>query len=158
MKLIGLARVGRDAELRYVPSGEAVINIALAYNYGKKEAGNNQPTQWVDAALWGKRAEALAQYIVKGQQFLVEVRDAHIEIYQKTGGGEGSKLVGTVADIEFAGPAPQQQAAGGQQGGQQRSAPAAQNRSQSQQQRPAARQPAGGGSTGFDDMDDDIPF
>lgn len=176
MKLIGLARLGRDGELRRLPSGEAVINLALAYNYGKKVDGN-QPTQWVEAAFWGSRAEALAQWLVKGQQFLIEVRDIHIETYQAKDSSTGSKLVGTVDNIEFAGPAPAGNGGGQQQGNQQQQrqqAPqgngnqggnnnggygAPQQRQQpAQQQRPAPQQ-SGGGASGFDDFgSEDIPF
>lgn len=99
----GLFRIGRDAELRHTPSGDAVINLALAYNYGKKA---DNTSQWVDASLWGKRAEVLAEYLVKGQQVFVVIDGPHIETFPKRDGGEGYKLVGRVMDIEFAGSRP----------------------------------------------------
>jgi single-strand DNA-binding protein len=174
MKLIGLCRLGRDGELRRLPSGESVVNLALAYNYGKKGEDGNKPTQWVDASFWGTRAEALSQYLVKGQLFLVEVRDVHVETYAKNDGSSGVKLVGTVDNIEFAGSAPGQ-GGGGQQAPQQRQAPAAQGQqrqapqgnqgygnapAQQPRQQPAQNQqrPQGQGGSGFDDMDSDIPF
>lgn len=172
MKMIVLGRLGRDAELRYTPQNEPVMNLALAYNYGKKENGN-QPTQWLDATCWGKRAEALAQYMLKGQQLMVTVSDVHIETYEGKD-GPGHKLVGRVEDIEFGAP-PSDGGGQGQQrsngGGQQRQAPQQQRqqperspgqRSNQQRQAAAPRQPAnsgGAGASGFDDMDsDDIPF
>lgn len=100
MKLIGLATIGRDGELRYTPQGDPVIGISLAYNYGKRDTGGNQPTQWVEASLWGKRAESLAPYLLKGKQFYVEVSDVHIETYEGKN-GPGTKLSGRVAEIEF---------------------------------------------------------
>jgi single-strand DNA-binding protein len=162
MKLIGLARLGRDGELRRLPSGEAVVNLALAYNYGKKGEDGNKPTQWVDASFWGARAEALIQYLVKGQLFLVEVRDVRVETYAKNDGGQGVKLVGSVDNIEFAGSAPGQGNGGGQQAPQQRQAPQGQQRqpAPTQQRQPAQSQqrPQNQGNSGFDNMDDDIPF
>ena len=165
MKLQGLARLGRDGEMRRLPSGEAVINLALAYNYGKKGDDGNRPTQWVDASFWGTRAEALASYLVKGQLFLVEVRDVRVETYAKNDGTQGVKLVGTVDNIEFAGPAPGAQAGGAPQqrqapqgGGQQRQAPAQTQQRQAPAQNQQRQAPQNNGGSGFDNMDDDIPF
>lgn len=158
MKIIGLARLGRDAELRYLPSGECVANLALAYNYGKKGGDGKKPTQWLDASLWGKRAESLEEYLVQGQQFLVEVRDVHIETYQKGDGGTGTKLVGTIDDLEFAGPPPQSQGNTQQRQAPQRQQAPAQPQRQAPQQRQQApaRQQAAPMNDGFDDSD--VPF
>jgi single-strand DNA-binding protein len=161
MKLIGLARLGRDAELRRTPGGDAVCNLALAFDYGPKD---NKKTTWVDAALWRERAEGLAEYMLKGQQLYVEVRNIRVETYQGQNGA-GAKLVGDVAELEF-GARPAIQGDGGQghdtrqqgqqrsQGGQQQRPQQGQQRPTGGQQRPAPRQP----SSGFDDMADDIPF
>jgi single-strand DNA-binding protein len=180
MKLIGLARLGRDVELRTTPQGEVVCNLALAYNYGRKDSDGKQQSTWVEAALWGKRADALQQYLVKGQLLCVTLSDLHIETYQKNDGTGGSKLIARVDDVEFAGSAPGQQSGGQQQGRQQdqgrgqdgaRQQPAQggqqgrqdQQRGappQREQQRPQGQRPASGASSGsgFDDMDGDIPF
>ena len=56
----GLARIGRDVELRFLPQGDAVANISLAFTYGRKDSEGKRPTQWVEASIWSKRAEALA--------------------------------------------------------------------------------------------------
>lgn len=136
MKSFGLARIGRDVELRRTTGGDAVASISLAFSYGRKGDDGKRPTQWVDAALWGKRAEALAPYLVKGGLVAVALEEVHIETYQGKN-GEGVKLVGRVLDIELAG--------GGER---QAVAPA-------QRQAPAPRQPSGG----FEDAaDEDIPF
>src|SRR3546814_3545398 len=74
--LTGLMRLGRDAELKYTAGGDAIANLALAYNYGKKENGK-QPSQWVDAALFGKRAESLAQYLTKGDRKSTRLNSSH---------------------------------------------------------------------------------
>lgn len=147
MKTIGLARLGRDAEIRYTPGGDAVCNLSLAVNYGQKDqATGNRPTQWIDASLWGKRAEALAQFLTKGSVHCFTLDEMHLETYQKNGGGEGTKMVARVVDVEL-GPR-----ANGDQGG--APAPA---------QRPAAApagapRPAPKPAPNFSDMDDDIPF
>ena len=53
MILTGLARIGKDAELRYTASNEPVANISLAFNYGRKGDDGKRPTQWIEASMWG---------------------------------------------------------------------------------------------------------
>ena len=110
-----VGRLGRDAELRYAPNGDAVTNLALAYNYGRKDQGGKKPSQWVDCALYGKRAEALAQYLTKGQQVFVVLDDVHIRTYSKQDGTQGFALTGSVQKIEFFGVAQGQNAPAQQQ-------------------------------------------
>ena len=102
MKAFGLARLSRDAEIRTTSQGESVATLALAFSYGRKGSDGKRPTQWVDGALWGKRAEALAPYLLKGGLVSVLLEDVHIETYQGKN-GEASKLVGRVVDVELAG-------------------------------------------------------
>jgi single-strand DNA-binding protein len=106
MQIIGVARLGKDCELRHIQSGDAVTNLSLAYNYGKKDQQGNRPSQWIEGVLWGKRAEGLVQYLVKGQQVCVTLDDVHTEEYTKNSGGTGFKLVGAVTNIEFVGSKP----------------------------------------------------
>ena len=102
MKSFGLARIGRDVEVRFTAGGDAVASLSLAFSYGRKGEDGKRPTQWVDAALWGKRAEALAPYLVKGGLVAVTLEEVHIETYQSAN-GPGHKLAGKVLDIELAG-------------------------------------------------------
>jgi len=61
--------VGRDAEVRYAPSGLAVLNFTVANNIG---FGDKQQTLWIRVTLFGKRAEGqLQNYLKKGQQVFV---------------------------------------------------------------------------------------
>ena len=61
--------VGRDAEVRYAPSGVAVLNVTVANNVG---FGDKQQTLWIRVVLFGKRAEGqLQNYLKKGQQVFV---------------------------------------------------------------------------------------
>ena len=102
-QIVGVFRIGKDAVLRDT-GNTSVINLALAANYGKKDSQGDRPTQWIDASLWGKRAEALEQYLVKGQQVYCVIAEPHIETYEKRdGGGTASKLVGMITDIELVG-------------------------------------------------------
>lgn len=146
MKVFGLARIGRDVEIRHTAQGEAVAGLALAFTYRNK---GEKATQWIEGSLWGKRAEALAPYLRKGGLISVTVDDVHIETYQGKN-GEGTKLVGRVSDVELAG-------GGDKQEQQAPPKPAARPPQQTQQSGPPAGHPANGGS-GFENMDDDIPF
>lgn len=102
MKAFGLARLGRDAELRVTTSGEPVATLALAFSYGRRGQDGERPTQWVDASLWGKRAQALASYLKKGSLVMVTLEDVHTEEYSGRN-GPGFRLAARVADLEFAG-------------------------------------------------------
>ena len=147
--LFGLARIGKDAEIRKV-GGESVCNLSLAFSYYDKDAENNRGTQWVDGSLWGKRAESLAQYLRKGGLVSVTLEDVRIKEYEGAN-GTGHKLVGRVMSIDLA---------GSKDSGQQAPAPAPRQAAPAPRApapRPAPA-PAPRPSTGFDDMDDDVPF
>lgn len=103
MILTGLARLGRDATLRHTPQGDAVLEMALAFNYGQKDGEGKRPTQWIDATLWGKRAESLAPHMKKGTALDVVITEPHVETWTKKDQTTGFKLVGKVAELEFAG-------------------------------------------------------
>lgn len=143
-QLFGLARIGRDAEVRFTTGGDPVAGLSLAFNYGRKGEDGKRPTQWVDASLWGKLAEALSPYLLKGTQVSVTLDDVHIEHFKKGDGTPGAKLVGRVSSIELA------------SSGEQREAAPARASAPAPAPRPAPRTAAP--STGFDNMDDDIPF
>ena len=114
MQIIGVARLGRDAEVRYTPDGTAVANLNMAFNYGRKDGEGKRPTQWVEGSLWGKLAEALADYLVKGQQISVTMEDPHIEEYEGRN-GTGTKLVARVLSVELVGGKPEGHGQGGGQ-------------------------------------------
>ena len=148
-KMIGMMRLGRDAELRYTPNNEPVTNLSLAYAHGKAGQDGKRPTQWIDATLWGKRAEALTQYLTKGGLHCFTLDELNIQTFQKQDGSTGTKLVARVLDVELGSrqdPAPATAPA-----------PAARPAPPPQRQAPAPA-PRGSTGSGFDDMDDDIPF
>lgn len=138
MKAQGLARIGKDAEVRFTPGGTAVANVSLAFTYGKKGDDGKRPTQWVDASLWGQRAESLAPYIKKGGQIVAYLEDVSIQTFTKGDGTQATKMVARLVDLEFV--------SGGEQ---------ASSQPKPQPKPQAAPQSHG---SGFDDMDDDIPF
>ena len=144
MKSIGMATLGRDAEMRYTPSGDAVANLSLAVNYYSKDAENNRATQWIDATLWGKQAEALVQYMTKGSRHCFTLSDIHMEEYDGKDGYVKTKLVARVDSVELGAK---------KEGGDSGSGAAGQRRPAAGGPRPTAPAPAPTRS-----VDDDIPF
>ena len=140
--LTGLFTLGRDAETRVTQGGTTVVQLAVAYNYGRKGEDGKKPSQWVRASMFGKQAETLAPYLTKGKQVSLVIRDLHIATFQKQDGSTGTSLEG-VADFDDFARGPKQEGAAPAPAP--RPAPAP----------PTAQRSAG---SGFDDMDDDIPF
>ena len=72
--------LGRDAEVRYLNSGDAVCSFSVA-----DSAGRDKPTIWWNCSLFGKRAEALSQYLTKGQSVTVVGSITEREFTDKNG-------------------------------------------------------------------------
>jgi len=58
-------RAGRDPEIRHLDSGVAVTRTLVALNLRPRK-GEEQPPIWVEVAMWGKRAQGIADYVRKG--------------------------------------------------------------------------------------------
>lgn len=145
-KMIGMMRLGRDAELSSLQDGTPVASLSLAYNYGKAGHDGNRPTTWIDASLFGKPAETLAQYLVKGSVHEFTLESLHLQTFDKRDGGQGTKIAARVLSVELG---PRQQGA---------ATPApAPTPARPPAPRPAPA-PAPAAGSGFDDMDSDIPF
>ncbi len=154
-KVILVGNLGRDPEMRYLPSGEAVANLAIATTdkYKDKSGQMVEQTEWHRVSFFGRTAEVCGQYLKKGSQVYVEgsIRTRKytdkegVEKYATEIRGDrmqmlGGRSGGGMADMDDGSfnPSPPPQ------------------RSQPRGNAPAAAQrPASGG---FDDMDDDIPF
>jgi single-strand DNA-binding protein len=167
-KVIIVGNLGKDPEVRYMPSGDAVANIAVATTDKWKDKATGEAreqTEWHRISFFGKLAEIAGQYLVKGSQVYIEgklqtrkytdkdgVEKFATEIKADTLQMLGSRGQGGAGGD--GGSAPRQQPARQQDSGygapQQR-----QQRPQAQGQAPRQQAPAAGG---FDDMDDDIPF
>ena len=131
MNSISIAgQLGKDAEQRFLPNGDAVASFSVADSQGK-----DKPAIWWNCSLFGKRAEAIAQYLTKGQSVTVSGNVTQRE-YNDKDGNKRTAMDVRVNDIAL-------------QGGKRDEAP--------RQAAPAQRQ-AAQPSSGFDDMDDDIPF
>lgn len=154
-KVIIIGNLGRDPEMRYMPSGDAIANlrIATAEKYKDRNGEMQESTEWHSVAFFGKTAEVCGQYLKKGSQVYVEgslrtrkwqdkdgndryTTEIRGDRMQMLGGRSGGG--GGMADYDS--PPPEGMA----------SAPA----------RSSGSRPAGGGNapSSLSDMDDDIPF
>lgn len=125
--------LGKDSEMAYLQNGDAVCNFSVADSMGK-----DKPTIWWNCQLFGKRAEALAPHLLKGQAVTVVGNISEREWTDKQGDKRKSMNV-RVQDVALQGGRREQQ-----------EAPRAEPR---QAPKPTPRQ-----AGGFADMGDDIPF
>jgi single-strand DNA-binding protein len=160
-KVIIVGNLGKDPEVRYMPSGSAICNITVATSrqWKDKTSGERQEeTEWHRVALFDRLAEIAGEYLKKGRPVYIEGRlktrkytdKDGVEKYtteivanemQLLGGREGGGGGGGMGGDDMGEP----RAAAARSAAPARSAPAA---------RPAPSKTG----TGFDDMDDDIPF
>ena len=127
--------IGKDSEMRFLPNGDPICSFSVADSMGK-----DKPTIWWNCSLFGKRAEALSQYLTKGQQVTVIGNVTEREWTDK----DGRKRTSMDARATDAAPPGGQRAGAAPQGNTNKPAV-------SQNSRPAA-------GSGFDDMDSDIPW
>jgi len=75
-RVILVGNVTRDPELRYIPSGTAVIDLGLAVNDRRKNQQGEwvEETTFVDVTLWGRTAEVAGEYLQRGSPVLIEGR------------------------------------------------------------------------------------
>ncbi|SDH23919.1 MULTISPECIES: single-stranded DNA-binding protein [unclassified Duganella] len=167
-KVIIVGNLGRDPEIRYMPSGDAIANIAVATSYKSKDRNTGEQkelTEWHRISFFGRLAEIVGQYLKKGSSVYVEGRlqtrkytdkdgvekyatDIIAENMQMLGGRAGMGGDAGGDDSGYGG-------GGGYEAPPQRQAPAP--RPQMAPPAPAPR-PAPRPAPNFSDMDDDIPF
>ena len=170
-KVILIGNLGRDPEVRYSANGSAICNVTLATsrNWKDKTSGEKmEETEWHRVVFYDRLAEIAGEYLKKGRSCYVEGRlktrkwqdKDGVEKYtteiiadnmQLLGGRDGGG-----GDEGGGGGGYSRGASGG--GGGDRPERAERAERPAPASRPAATKPAAKSSTGFDDMDDDIPF
>lgn len=143
-------RLGADAELRTTQSGEKVLGFRVANDVG---FGDRKTTQWVECSLWGRRGEAIAQYMTKGKQVAVS-GELTMREFEKRDGTRGAGLSVRVSEVDFMGGGREEGGGGG--GGYE-------SRGGGGGGYGGGRDQGGGGGGGgraprHDDLDDEIPF
>ena len=155
-KVILVGNLGRDPEMRYMPSGDAIANFSVATtdSWKDKNGQKQERTEWHRISMFGKLAEIAGEYLKKGSSVYVEGRLQTREWTDKE--GVARKTTEIVADrMQMLGGRStggntyevMEDDAGATEPRQAAAKPAAS----------AAAKPAGGGSN-FDDFEDDIPF
>ena len=86
-KVILVGNLGRDAEIRYTPGGAAVSKFSIATTevWNDKAGQRQERTEWHTIDLWGKQAESLSEYLLKGKQVYIEGRLQTDEYTDKEG-------------------------------------------------------------------------
>lgn len=153
-----IGNLGRDPEVRYTPNGNAVCNVSVATTrqWKNKDSGDRQEeTEWHRVVFYDRLAEIAGEYLKKGRSVYVEGRLKTRKWQDKEGKDQyTTEIIATEMQM-LGGREGMGGGAGDERGGEeyserpQRAAPAA---------RPAASKPASKPATGFDAMDDDIPF
>jgi single-strand DNA-binding protein len=159
-KVILIGNLGKDPEVRYAPSGSAIANIALATSrsWKDKTTGERQEeTEWHRVVFFDRMAEVAGEYLKKGKSVYIEGRLKTRKWTDKEGVEKYTTEV--MADkMEMLGSREGGMGDEGGGGGGSGAAPARREApARSAAPAPAPRAPAKS-STGFDDMDDDIPF
>ena len=142
-KVILIGNLGRDPEVRYMPSGDAMVNINLATTDKWKDKKSGEPqerTEWHRIVIFGKQAEIAGEYLKKGSPAYFEGRLQTRKWTDKE--GQDRYTTEIVAD--------RMQMLGSRSGGSARPMPDDEPVS-----RPASTAQQGGG---IDDLEDDIPF
>lgn len=94
-RVIISGNLGADPEMRYLPSGDAVVDLRLASSrpFKRKDSDEwDEDTTWVNVTAFGSKAERVAEYASKGTPVIVEGR-LRLETWEaKDGGGSRSRL------------------------------------------------------------------
>ena len=154
-KVIIVGNLGADPETRYLPSGDAVtsIRVATTDRYKDKQSGEmREATEWHSISFFGKLAEIAGQYLKKGSQVYVE-GSLRTRKYTDKSGVEKYATDIRADTMQMLGSRQGMGGEGGGGGGYSR--PAAPAQRPAAAPAPAAARPA---ASGFDEMDDDIPF
>ena len=158
-KVTILGNLGRDPETRYLPSGDAITNIAVATSYRTKDKNTGEQkdlVEWHRISFFGRLAEIAGQYLEKGSSVYVEGR-LQTRKYTDKDGIERYATEIVAENMQLLGG---RERGGQTQGGEQR-APAQQQR-QPDREQARDRQHAVANRQApprdFSDMDSDIPF
>ena len=157
-KVIIVGNLGADPETRYLPSGDAVtsIRVATTDRYKDKQSGEmREATERHSISFFGKLAEIAGQYLKKGSQVYVE-GSLRTRKYTDKNGVEKYATDIRADTMQMLGSRQGMGGEGAGSGGGGYSRPAAPAQRPAAAPAPAAARPAA--SSGFDDMDDDIPF
>jgi single-strand DNA-binding protein len=107
--IIIVGNLGRDPEMRFTPSGQAVTNFSVATSRQYTDSNGQQvkETIWFRISVWGKQAETCNQYLKKGNKVLVEGRlvpdpaTGGPRVYKKQDGSSGANFEISASTVRF---------------------------------------------------------
>lgn len=110
-KIIIVGNLGKDPEMRYAQSGDAVtsFSVATSRKYTNKNGEKVEETTWFRVSVWGKQAESCNQYLKKGKSVLVEGRliadpaTGSPKIWTRNDGTSGSSFEISAESVRFLG-------------------------------------------------------
>ncbi len=161
-KVILVGNCGRDPEIRYLPSGQAVANVSVATSSRRKDKNSGETiedTQWHRVTFYDRLAEIAGEYVKKGRPIYVEGRLKYGTYVDKATGVEKNTVDIIATELQLLGGREGMGGGdeGGGGGGYSRPA-AAPRQAPASRPAPAPAPAAARPASGFDDMDDDIPF
>ena len=159
-KVILMGNCGRDPEIRYLPSGQAVANVSIATTTRRKDktSGENvETTEWHRVTFFDRLAEIAGEYLKKGNPVYIEGRLKYGKFTNKDGLEQNTCDI-VAQEMQLLGGRQGAGAPGGDDGGGASYARAPAPASRPPAARPAPAPAASKAGSGFDDMDDDIPF
>ena len=159
-KVILMGNLGRDPEVRYLPSGDPVANITIATSsrYKGKTGEMVEETEWHRVTFFGRLAEIASQYLKKGRPVYVEGRIKTRKYTDKDGVEKyATDIIASEMQL-LGGREGMGEPAGEDESGSGYSRPAPAARPATPAARPSPAPAAVRPASGFDDMDDDIPF
>jgi single-strand DNA-binding protein len=164
-KVILVGNCGRDPEIRYLPSGQAVANVSVATSTRRKDKNTGESiesTEWHRVTFYDRLAEIAGEYVRKGRPIYVEGRLKYGK-YTDQAGVEKNTVDIIATELQLLGGREGMGGPGdGDEGGgapAPRRMPPAAAAPRAAVAAPAPRQaPPPRPASGFDDMDDDIPF
>jgi len=148
-KVMLIGNLGRDPEIRYMPSGDAIatLNLATTDTWKDKGGEKQERTEWHRVVMFGKQAEIAGEYLKKGSPIYIEGRlqtrkwtdKSNVERYTTEIVADRMQMLGG-------------RSSGGSGGSYEPAVDQESSYPASTSAKPAAS------NTGFDDMEDDIPF
>ena len=103
-KIIVIGHLGRDPEMRYLPSGQGVSNFSVATSrkYTTSSGEQREETEWFNCSAFGRLAETCNQYLTKGKQVYVEGRLSSRTYQTQSGETRHSNDI-NITDVQFLG-------------------------------------------------------
>ena len=150
-KVMLIGNLGKDPEIRYMPSGDAIANLTLATteNWKDKAGEKQEKTEWHRVSMFGRLAEIAGEYLKKGSSVYIEGKLQTRKWQDKEGNDRYTTEI-VANEMKMLGSRP----SGGDTGMDKPQA----STSSAKPARAAGPAPAPSGNSGFDDMEDDIPF